>query len=296
MAFSEERLDAVFNNIVMAGVSGGPQFSTTVVTVNGGFEQRNRNWTASRGQWQLGNRLFKDTELQIIIDFFNARGGKWQGFRFKDWSDFRDMGRGILGTGSAIAKTNVYQMNKKYQSGPDSYIRKIAKPIGSTVKVFKNSVEVVKGSAFGNWSIDQTTGLITFVVKAHGITGISKSSQAVITSANTFQIGDKVYFDSIVGMTELNGLSGNVIAAGASSYTVDVNTSTFSTYVSGGVATKYPFVGGEAVTWTGEFDVPVRFDTDKFECQTDDVTRDMQGNVTGVFSSVGSLPIVEIRI
>lgn len=73
------------------------------------------------------------------------------------------------------------------------------------------------------------------------ITGITKASQAVITATNPFTAADvgvtTVTFHGIVGMTQLNTLSGLVTAVGGgTSFTVNINTTSFTTYVSGGIA------------------------------------------------------------
>jgi hypothetical protein len=68
------------------------------------------------------------------------------------------------------------------------------------------------------------------------ITGISKAAQAVVTAVNTLVIGDVVTFSGVVGMTQINTLRGKVVAAAGGNFTVDINTSAFTTYVSGGIA------------------------------------------------------------
>lgn len=295
MAFSEERIDDYLDNVVMHGVMGGPTFSTTVVTVNGGFEQRNRNWLNARGSWQLGNRTFKESDLANLLDFFRARAGKAQGFRFRDWGDYKDMDRGILGTGLTSAGVSSYQMQKKYTSGADSYVRTIYKPIASTIAVFYDGNPIAHGTAFGQCQVNSVTGVVSFNTKDVSITGISKATQAVITATNSYSIGDQVYFSNINGMKQMNGLVGNVVAAGSSSFTVDINSSAFSTYTSGGIGRKHFVVSGKSISWTGQFDTPVRFDTDDFKYQIDDVTIDASG-VRTVYANVGNLPIVEIRL
>src|SRR5688572_8228413 len=70
------------------------------------------------------------------------------------------------------------------------------------------------------------------------ITGISKAASAVVTAANDFSINDVVAFASVGGMTEINGLVGTISAASATSFTVGIDSQAFSTYTSGGTATK----------------------------------------------------------
>lgn len=75
------------------------------------------------------------------------------------------------------------------------------------------------------------------------ITGITKAASAVVTisnasSTNPFIALERVRFTGVVGMTEINGLYGKVTAVGGSSgawtITVNINSSGFTNYSSGG--------------------------------------------------------------
>jgi len=73
------------------------------------------------------------------------------------------------------------------------------------------------------------------------ITGISKAANASITATHAFQASDVgvtvVTFHNIVGMTQMNTLSGVIQSVtGTTSFTVNINSTNFSTYVSGGQA------------------------------------------------------------
>lgn len=76
------------------------------------------------------------------------------------------------------------------------------------------------------------------------ITAISKAASAVVTVANDFAINDVVAFSGVAGMTEINGLTGTISAASATSITVNIASTGFTTYTSGGVATKQMTVTG----------------------------------------------------
>lgn len=376
-SFSEQRID---EGVVSLLMQGGNEFSTTIVSVNGGFEQRNQNWAVARGQWQVGMRTVDPNEFYAFKSFFMARRGKFQGFRLKDWMDWKDDGAGILGTtGLASHSVQTYQMYKNYPSGTDTYQRKIAKPVSGTVAVFVDTVPFPVGAGEGQVAVDSTTGLITFnpytrniisatnaavcqiqTTIAHGlatgnyvylqslgglvqlnaawypvtvidsfnftiavdtrtayITGITNAVQAVVSTSNAhgYQIGDTLYINNVSGMIQINGLSATVAAVGTNTITLNLDTTAFSAYTSGGMgrrSTQTQFYGlyttggqavrylqdNQALTWTGEFDVPVRFDTDKFEAQleavihpTPAITRDSASYV-----KLGNFPVIEIRI
>jgi hypothetical protein len=86
------------------------------------------------------------------------------------------------------------------------------------------------------------------------ITGISKAAQASITATHAFTSADvgvtTVTFHSIVGMTQMNTLSGVIQSVtSTTSFTVNINSTSFTTYVSGGIAN--PVTGVPATTTTG---------------------------------------------
>jgi len=71
------------------------------------------------------------------------------------------------------------------------------------------------------------------------ITGITKSVTPTVSStAHGFLTNDKVFLTGIVGMTQLNGRVATVTSAAANTYTIDIETDQFDTYVSGGTAEK----------------------------------------------------------
>ena len=70
------------------------------------------------------------------------------------------------------------------------------------------------------------------------ITGITAAASAVVTAANDFAINYRVSFSGVVGMVEINNLTGTVSAASASSFTVNIASTGFTAYSSGGVATQ----------------------------------------------------------
>jgi hypothetical protein len=95
MAFHEIQ----FPNDIAYGATGGPEFATSVVATASGYEQRNINWSAARGRWDVASGLKKQTQLDTLIAFFRARKGRAHGFRFKDWTDYKATGQ-ALGTGN----------------------------------------------------------------------------------------------------------------------------------------------------------------------------------------------------
>ena len=78
------------------------------------------------------------------------------------------------------------------------------------------------------------------------ITGITKANPGVVTAvAHGFSNGDKVLFSDILGMTELNGVSAIVANKTTDTFELtdlagtNLNTTSYTTYVSGGEVRKY---------------------------------------------------------
>lgn len=70
------------------------------------------------------------------------------------------------------------------------------------------------------------------------ITGISQATQGVVTVGATtnLAVGDIITFKGVVGMTEINDLEGQILALTSTTFTVNIDTSGFTAYVSGGTA------------------------------------------------------------
>jgi uncharacterized protein (TIGR02217 family) len=143
-----------FPDNIAYGATGGPEFATTVVATGAGHEKRNVNWAQARGHWDVASGLKKQTQIDELIAFFRARRGKAYGFRFKDWTDYKAAGQ-LLGTGDGTQTE--FQLVKQYPSGSVIEVRTITKPVGGTVKVYLDGTLQLSG-----WSVDTTTGLITF--------------------------------------------------------------------------------------------------------------------------------------
>jgi uncharacterized protein (TIGR02217 family) len=146
-----------FPDAVARGATGGPAYSTTVVTLSSGFEQRNQNWASGRGRWDVSTGIRTRAQMDEVIAFFRARKGRAFGFRLKDWQDFAALDQAL----DATADPAVWQLVKRYESGGIEEARTIAKPVSGTVAVRVNGVLQVLGS---DYTLDETTGRVTFTV------------------------------------------------------------------------------------------------------------------------------------
>jgi len=160
MAFDDVRLPLR----VRYGASGGPQFLTEIVTAQGGFESRNQCWEQARRRFDARTGVTTAAEAALLSAFFHARAGRARGFRLKDWSDFTSAPDGVsdplfgdqaLGTGDGA--TTQFQLKKTYGSGGVSHARAIKKPVAESVAIGVDGLRRETG-----WSVDATTGLVTF--------------------------------------------------------------------------------------------------------------------------------------
>lgn len=159
MAFHEIR----FPDDISRGARGGPERRTQIVELASGSEERNASWANSRRRYDVAYGIRRADDLAAVVAFFEARNGRLHGFRFKDWGDHKScLPSGTpsptdQGIGTGDGTTAAFQLVKRYASGAQSWARAIAKPVVGTVRVALGGVEQPSG-----WSVDTTTGLVTF--------------------------------------------------------------------------------------------------------------------------------------
>lgn len=278
-AFVEERLDVGFDY----GAVGGPEWSTDIVVFGSGHEHRNANWTDARGRWELGSRNIGLSDLDYLQAFFRARRGMAQGFRYRDWNDWEALNESLSPDG-----TPTLQLVKTYTNAGENQVREIRKPVGSTVTLQRNV------SPFVDYSLDDTTGIVTLVADwTAAIENITQANPAVVTiTGHGRSTGDIIYLADIEGMTELNDAAYTITVIDVDNFSLDgVDSTGFSAYTNGGTAAKY-VQPSETLTWSGEFDVPVRFDTDAFRARFEAYRETPKEAIY----FLASLPVVEIRL
>lgn len=147
-----------FPEDISRGVTFGPEFVTAIGFVPGGAEQRNRVRSRALCVGECAHGLKSQAQLDVLIAFFRSVGGRWAGFRFKDWSDFQVAKANSYAT---LVSGSIYQLGKLYQSAIGfSESRDITKPVAGTVSVFRTR-SAVETDITGATTIDATTGRIT---------------------------------------------------------------------------------------------------------------------------------------
>ena len=183
MAFHEIR----FPDNISRGARGGPERRTQIVELASGDEERNASWSNSRRRYDAAYGIRRADNLAAVVAFFEARNGRLYGFRWKDWADYKSCLPSqtpaatdqALGTGDGA--TTDFQLTKTYTSGSQIWTRAITKPVAGTVNVAIDSTEQASG-----WSVDTTTGLITFTT--------APANGAAITAGFEFDV--PVRFDT----------------------------------------------------------------------------------------------------
>lgn len=266
------------------GATFGPAYQTTVTTVRSGHEQRNSNWAAARLAIDLGYGGKTQADTDALRDFFHAVQGRAHGFRVKDWTDFEAK---TTDTTAKRIDAEKYQLQKTYTAGALQRIRDITKPVSGTVSVFVNGAPAAA-------TVDTTKGIVTITATGTAITvsSISKAAQAVVVTSTPHGliVGQGVKFDNgALGMIQIHGLAGFVISVtNTTTFVIGINTTAFTTYTSGAKIAALP-KAADVVTWSGEFDVPCRFDTDAMRIEID--TRGAQG----LFYNWSGVQLIELR-
>lgn len=156
LKFAEIRLELGFDY----GAVGGMSFSTSINKVRDDREQRNVDRYLPRGRWQLGQRTVADSEpdklseFSYLKSFHNDRLGSFEGFRFKDWSDYKATEE-IIAIGDGV-KTQ-FQLRKAYAVGEVVVYRPIQKPVSMTVSIF------IDDQQLEDFDLDYSTGIINLV-------------------------------------------------------------------------------------------------------------------------------------
>lgn len=144
----------------------GPAFNTSIVDTFGGESYRIARWANARRRYNVGYKVKSKADIYAIYEFYLARLGPANGFRFKDWLDYTTGADGdgtfgfrnvVLGTGDG-SKVD-FQLIKKYTSGAQIVTRTITKPVNLQVKAGINAVEKTLGTDF---NVDYTTGILTW--------------------------------------------------------------------------------------------------------------------------------------
>lgn len=139
--------------------SGGPEWSTGIVSLTSGEEVRNAIWAQPLRKWQLVGVPLNEGAANDLLKFFNARSGAAQGFRFSDPFGHSTARPGFsvspldehLGQGDGVA-------DRFFLTRDDgSVMRKpVTRPVAGSVRMAIDGTEVT------DVPVDDATGEVTF--------------------------------------------------------------------------------------------------------------------------------------
>ena len=169
-----------------------------------------------------------------------------------------DLANSIFAGLVAFDLTDAYQFNnttflfdntafyKSYNGGPSNPVSWT----GSNTDFFDS--ENYQGAMFATNNIPGAN--------FYNITAITQAAAAAVTTsvANNLVAGDQVYFNNVLGMTQINNLSGTVVAPG-NPFTVNINSTGFSAYTNNPLSgvvwdmTDTVAGGGDGIRWYDGF-------------------------------------------
>lgn len=268
MAFHDTRLPVD----VERGALGGPGFKTTVTPLGSGKEQRNIDWERIRSEFDIGYGLMEQESALLgatidkLLAFFYTREGRAHTFRFKDWSDYRvgDKDNPVTdnqsiatgGTTTTITDTTIAF------TAPDT----ITDSNNNLLQFLAADYIQISGSASNNGTFLVSTTSAGTITVPSGISTEGAGATVTITLLRETDQVVKRYIDGgitydrpltllVSGTT--NVLKDNVLQTAGVNYNISLTTGII-TWIGG----FWPDVGVD-IQVALEFDIPMRFNTDK---------------------------------
>ena len=261
--FLEERLPVC----VRMGASYADEYSVEITQVANRGEYRRLVQPYPVRIFNVTYTKYTATLWDEILSLYHRCYGMYAGFRVKVLDDYTTNDHTGTPTDTdqilALISAGIYQLQVAYGVGTAISIgkpyRTIFKPVASTVTI---AIDGVNQTWLTMWTVSSTTGQIAFTNISKAINSISQAASAVVDvgAAHGFTANMSVFFAGVVGMTQINGLRGTITSVGATTITVDIDSTLFTAYGSGGTASTLPDAT-EVVTGGCEFDIPCRFNS-----------------------------------
>lgn len=144
----------------LAALTPKTTWQTTVVVMASGAEQRNVGWSDARRQYDASTaQTLTLTNLRSIEKFFNARRGRGRAFKLRDRSCF-SASTETFGTGDG--STTAFQLSIADGDSGNAYTREIYLIEAATYSIFDNATPVTEGAGAGKFTINTSTGVVTF--------------------------------------------------------------------------------------------------------------------------------------
>lgn len=260
---------------------------TIVIDQQNMAEQR----TQARGRWRLeydfdfSNR--NESDYRALRSHFAMARGRKNSFAMRDFTDYQvDVSEGI----TVQTTPGNFQLTKRYGEAPDNYDRDITRPV--IVMPLRGGSPMTAGGGAGQYSFSQSTGTLTVVpdqsrnINSHAVGATHQFTLASAFSPNVI-VGNTIYVSGVTGSAAsvLNDQPLTVTAVSAA--VISVNRNTTGMVASAGTA--YRRIAASEITWSGTFNVPVRYDIDTLQGQA--IDRNESG---GLWLSPSGVRVIEV--
>ena len=269
------------SSVIAAGVRGKNMRNNTRVTTYNGEQQVNVNWTRTIRQYELGVVPMQIAQWQQIESLYEVTDGGAYGMLLRDPKDdevaasagklYPRTASANVGSAGAGYGVPTYNLMKRYSVTGTSRFkdRKITRPLGIPV-IYKNGAPLTLGTADGQFTFNSATGVVTINSSASS-TGVAAvpGTITVITFASSafcalFTVGDRLWLQSVTGTSALvlNEKSHLITNIAGSAITIAADTTGLT--IEAGFGIYYP-QQDDALTWSGQFYVPVHFMDDAID-------------------------------
>lgn len=152
MAINGDYLNAYLEECMAYGFSGGPTYSTQIVTLRNGQERRNAMWDQPKHVFTTNYQNITKESFKQIKRMFMVCRGMAKAFKFKDWLDYTaDNEDFAIGDG---VKTK-FQIAKTSVTDGISYFRNV-------YSVRPGAIVLINDSVATGYTIDYDRGTVTF--------------------------------------------------------------------------------------------------------------------------------------
>jgi hypothetical protein len=210
-------------------------------------------YPVNNSQWDYPTQSFlynyRDETWSILYENFTCRGTyrrkqsfTWATLPYKTWAQWREP----WNSGASSA-----QFPSIVAGTPQGYVLIEGEGTGESVS---GTISAITAN-LGNTQITSTdhcvsasnplTGIGDYLylqgilgLLGSTITGATQSNPIVLTSTNSFSVGNYITISGVVGMTELNGNTYKIFAVSGTTITLEIDSTNFNAYVSGGTATS----------------------------------------------------------
>ncbi len=148
-------LNLVFPEDISRNATGGPTFSTNIITSSSGYEMRNSNWHDPIHEYAIHHAIRNQIQAHKIRALFYITKGSSHSFLYIDPSNNREK---TIITGNGTSKS--FQLMLSYSFGLLNYSSTANNIIPNSIVVTNLSTSKILPTS--DYTIDTKSGLITF--------------------------------------------------------------------------------------------------------------------------------------